>query len=186
MYNTRNLDALASALIDLVGCMNSPRQDDVLLREAGVSLDRALFPLLVRISASTSIGVAELAEQAGRDPSTVSRQIARLEELGLVSRQPGKKDLRIREARITGAGARTIHSITAARRRLLDQLLSDWTGEERESLPRLLRKLADEMKSKQKAVPVEEALTPATPPSKNSSTRARRKPSTPSPRGKRP
>lgn len=185
MYNTRNLDALASALIDLVGCMNSPRQDDVLLREAGVSLDRALFPLLVRIGASTSIGVAELAEQAGRDPSTVSRQIARLEELGLVGRQPGKKDLRIREARITSAGARTIHSITAARRRLLDQLLSDWTGEERETLPRLLRKLADEMKNRQRAEPVEEAPAQTAPASKSRATRVGQKPATSSPRGKR-
>jgi len=186
MYNTRNLDALASALIDLVGCMNSPRQDDVLLREAGVSLDRALFPLLVRISASTSIAVAELAEQAGRDASTVSRQIARLEELGLVSRQPGRKDLRIREARITGTGFHTIHSITTARRRLLDQLLSDWTREERESLPKLLRKLADEMKNRQKTEPAEEASIPTltTPASKSRTTRARRKPATPKPRGK--
>jgi len=141
--------------------------------------------LLVRISTSTSIGVAELAEQAGRDPSTVSRQIARLEELGLVGRQPGKKDLRIREARITSAGARTIQSITAARRRLLDQLLSDWTGEERESLPKLLRKLADEMKSRQRAETAEEAPTPTAPPSKSPAARVRRKPSTSPSRGKR-
>jgi len=155
MHNTRNLDALAAALIDLIGCMNSPRQDDVLLRKAGVSLDRALFPLLVRIGASISIGVAELAEQVGRDPSTVSRQIARLEELGLVARQPGQKDLRVREATITTAGSGTIRSITTARRQLLDQLLRHWTREEREALPRLLRKLADGMKQGQKIASAE-------------------------------
>ena len=185
MYNTRNLDALASALIDLVGCMNSPRQDDVLLREAGVSLDRALFPLLVRISVAASIGVAELAEQAGRDASTVSRQIARLEELGLVSRQPGRKDLRIREARITGAGFNTIHAITAARRRLLDQLLSNWTREERESLPKLLRKLADEMKGRQGTEPAEEAPTAPAPASKSRAARMRPKSTPPKLPGKR-
>ena len=149
MHNTRNLDEVAAGLIDLVGCMNSPRQDEVLLREAGISLDRALFPLLVRVSRSGSVGVAALAEQAGRDPSTVSRQIARLEELGLVSRQPDPKDLRVREARITRTGLQMIQSITAARRRLLGRLLADWPDGDRENLPRLLRKLADAMKEKQ-------------------------------------
>lgn len=153
MHNTCNLkelDELAAALIDLVGCMNSPRQDDILLRQAGVSLDRALFPLLVRIGRATSVGVAALAEQVGRDPSTVSRQISRLEQLGLVSRQPGAADLRIKEAKITRLGVRMIASITTARRSLLSQLLEDWTANEREQLPRLLRKLADAMKEGQK------------------------------------
>ena len=35
---------LVGALMDLVGRLNSPRQDEVLLKAAGVHLDRALFP----------------------------------------------------------------------------------------------------------------------------------------------
>jgi DNA-binding MarR family transcriptional regulator len=150
MHDTRNLDAIAGSLIELMGCMNSPRQDDVLLNEAGVSLDRALFPLLVRLSLTPSMGVAELAEQVGRDPSTVSRQIAKLEDLGLVKRQASKSDMRIREASITKSGSRTIDAITAARRRLLDQLLQDWSKDERDNLPKLLRKLAQAMKDRQR------------------------------------
>jgi len=186
MHNTRSLDALAAALIDLVGCINSPRQDDVLLRKAGVSLDRALFPLLVRIGVSTSIGVAELAEQVGRDPSTVSRQIAKLEELGLVSRQPGQTDLRVRESAITAAGSRTIKSITAARRLLLEQLLRNWTQEEREALPRLLRKFADAMKEGQRIASAEAGPDPASaaPGLAGSTNRGSRKTGAP-PRGRR-
>jgi hypothetical protein len=60
MHNTHNYDSLVLALIDLVGMLNSPRQDDILLKEAGVSLDRALFPLLVRIGAFVSLNVADL------------------------------------------------------------------------------------------------------------------------------
>lgn len=152
MRNTRNLDHLASTLVDLVGSMNSPRQDDILLREAGVSLDRALFPLLVRLSASPSLGGAALAEQVGRDPSTVSRQIARLEQLGLVKRQAGAKDMRVKEAVITKAGTRTIDALTQARRRLLAQLLEDWSGEDRVMLSTLLRKFSKAMRERQRAV----------------------------------
>ena len=149
MHDARNLDAIAAALIDLTGCLNSPRQDEVLLRVAGVSLDRALFPLLVRLSAAGSLGVAQLAEQVGRDPSTISRQLAKLAQLGLVARPTGRQDMRVRAATITRAGARTIAAITSARRSLLDELIRDWSAQERRLFPRLLQRLADEMKARQ-------------------------------------
>jgi DNA-binding MarR family transcriptional regulator len=145
VYRAHNSDLLAGALRDLVGLLNSPRQDDVLLREAGMAIDRALFPLLVRIGASGSLGVVELAEQVGRDHSTVSRQTAKLENLGLVARRPSKNDRRVREAVITDRGRRAVRAITAARRRLLGKLLADWSAEDRRALARLNRKLADAM-----------------------------------------
>lgn len=146
MYDTTNIDAVAAALLNLMGCMNSPRQDEVLLREAGVSLDRALFPLLVCLNRAPALGVGELAELVGRDSSTISRQIAKLEELGLVKRRPGKEDLRIKQATITRSGTRTIEAIIQARRRLLGQLLQNWSEEDRANLPRLMQKLADAMR----------------------------------------
>jgi DNA-binding MarR family transcriptional regulator len=148
MYDTRNIDAIASALLDLTGCLNSPRQDDVLLSEAGVSLDRALFPLLVRLSAASSMSVATLAEQVGRDPSTVSRQLAKLEQLGLARKPAARDDLRVREAAVTKAGLRTVAAISAARRKLLGEILQTWSPDERELFPILVQRLADTMKSR--------------------------------------
>ncbi|GLQ51436.1 MarR family winged helix-turn-helix transcriptional regulator [Dyella flava] len=148
MYDTRNLDAITSALIDLTGCLNSPRQDDALLQKAGVSLDRALFPLLVRLNAAESMSVAELADQAGRDPSTVSRQLAKLEQLGLVKRPLSREDMRVRAATITKAGSRVVTAITEARRKLLGELMQDWSADERRILPTLVQKLADAMKAR--------------------------------------
>jgi DNA-binding MarR family transcriptional regulator len=148
MYDARNIDAIASALIDLTGCLNSPRQDDYLLHEAGVSLDRALFPLLVRLSAARPMSVAQLAEHVGRDPSTVSRQLAKLEQLGLVKRPSMGEDMRMRAASITKAGSRTLAAITEARRRLLERLISDWSADERRVFPQLVQRLADAMKEK--------------------------------------
>ncbi len=151
MHDTHN-DALAAALTDLVGMLNSPRQDDILLREAGITIDRALFPLLVRIGAAGSIGVADLADQVGRDHSTISRQTAKLESLGLITRQPSPSDQRVREAAMTAEGRRVVRAITAARRRLLERLLAGWTAEEREAIARLNRKLADAMRAGRNAV----------------------------------
>jgi DNA-binding MarR family transcriptional regulator len=151
MYDARSADALAAALIDLTGCLNSQRQDEVLLREAGVALDRALFPLLVRLAAAGApLGVARLADQVGRDASTVSRQIAKLESLGLIRRSSARRDMRLREASITRAGARTVVALRAARRRLLGALLETWPESERQVFPRLVQRLADSMKELQR------------------------------------
>ena len=152
MYDTRNLDAIASALIELTGYLNSPRQDDVLLNEAGVSLDRALFPLLVRLSSAPGMAVAQLADRVGRDPSTVSRQLAKLEELRLIKRPLTNEDMRVREATITKAGLRAVTAITEARRKLLHQLVEDWSKEERDMFPKLVQKLAGAMKAKHEEI----------------------------------
>jgi DNA-binding MarR family transcriptional regulator len=149
VQNTHDVDAIAAALMDLVGLLNSPRRDDVLLAAAGVSLPRALFPLLVRIGASGAIGVTDLAEQVGRDHSTISRQVAALEKLGLVKRRANAEDSRINEAAITDKGKETVARITKTRRRLLGNLLSDWSAKERQDLARLNRKFADVLRSAQ-------------------------------------
>lgn len=150
MQTTHNVDAIAAALMDLIGLLNSPRRDDVLLEAAGVALPRALFPLLVRIGASGAIGVGLLAEQVGRDHSTISRQVAALEKLGLVKRRASAEDSRINEAAITAKGNDTVARITKARRKLLGGLLSDWSEKERHDLARLNQKLADAMKTARK------------------------------------
>lgn len=147
MHHTYNYDLLAQSLLDLVGMLNSPRQDDILLREAGLALDRALFPLLVRIGSCAALNVGVLAEQVGRDQSTVSRQTAKLADLGLIRRRASSTDRRAREAVITAEGRRLIQAITAARRRLLDRLLADWSAADVQALARLNRRLADAMKA---------------------------------------
>jgi DNA-binding MarR family transcriptional regulator len=150
MHDTHKYDVLAQALMDLIGILNSPRRDDVLLNEAGVVLDRALFPLLVRIGAADALNVGDLAEQVGRDQSTVSRQTAKLESIGLIRRRAGKADQRAREAVITAEGRRLVQAITKARKRLLDRLLADWSAADVQTLARLNRKLADAMKNGQR------------------------------------
>ena len=106
---------LHHALVDLVGLMNQPQRDSALLQAAGVALDRALFPLLVGIERKGPIGVVELAGLAGRDYTTVSRQVAKLESLGLIARSPAKADNRVREAKITSKGRKMTSLIHAAR-----------------------------------------------------------------------
>jgi DNA-binding MarR family transcriptional regulator len=143
VYNTRNLDRLGSALVDLIGFLNSPQRDDALLREAGVSLDRALFPLLVGLGRLGPLGVAELADRVGRDHSTVSRQLGKLEGLDLIERCDGGADRRRRAAQLTLGGGAVVQAIALARRRLLARALADWSEADRTALADLSRRFAD-------------------------------------------
>jgi DNA-binding MarR family transcriptional regulator len=136
---------LHGALVDLVGVLNRPQADMILLREAGLALDRALFPLLVVIERRGPIGVGELADRAGRDYTTVSRQVAKLESLGLVTRRTSPADRRVNEAVVTDRGRAMTDAIDAARERLAASILAAWSEQDLDDLTRLLRRFADDL-----------------------------------------
>lgn len=145
VQNTRieDIREIYGAVVDLVGIMNRPQRDARMIKEAGISLDRALFPLLVGIGRFGPIGVVELADRVGRDYTTVSRQVAKLDSLGLVKRKAAAGDQRVREAVITSRGREMTHEIDKARDRLLTTMLADWSPQDIATLALLLRQLAD-------------------------------------------
>src|SRR6202044_4254635 len=108
------------------GVLNQPQRDEVLVREAGISLDRALFPLLVLIERRGPIGVVELADRVGRDYTTVSRQVAKLESLGVVERRGDDADRRVRASVVTPRGKAMTDLIDAARARIRRSILGRW------------------------------------------------------------
>jgi DNA-binding MarR family transcriptional regulator len=140
-----NLDLrkLYHALFDLHAIMNRPQPGLVLMREAGISLDRALFMLLARIERRGPIGVVELAEVSGRDYTTVSRQVAKLERLGLASRRTGTVDRRMREVAVTPEGLAMTGEVDRVRENLLTAILATWSPGEMRELARLSRRLID-------------------------------------------
>ncbi|QBD81082.1 MarR family transcriptional regulator [Ktedonosporobacter rubrisoli] len=140
----KNIRQFYDALFDLIGLMNQPQRDSILLREAGVSLDRALFPLLVVIGLRGTVGIMELAGMVGRDHSTVSRQIATLGRLGLVTRLAGTSDRRERKVAATPEGLEIVKALDAARERLMQPILAQWDEQDWKTLVSLLRRFADD------------------------------------------
>jgi len=135
-------DELHAVLLQLNGYMNRPDLDQAFLAGAGVKLDRALFPLLTRIGLAHPISVVELANLVGRDHSVVSRQVAKLEGLGLVERRSAKDDQRVRRLEPSAAGWKMLDQFAVTRRKFVGKRLGDWTDEERRMLLDLLRRLA--------------------------------------------
>jgi DNA-binding MarR family transcriptional regulator len=136
---------LHGSLIDIVTLMNRPQRDEELVREAGIALDRALFPLLVGIERRGPIGIVDLAAGVGRDYTTVSRQVAKLESLGLAERRQNPTDRRVNEAVVTAKGKAMTDKIDAARERIALGVFANWEPAEIDDLVRLMRKFADAM-----------------------------------------
>lgn len=145
--------ALRGALLTLGGLMNRPQMDAALVKRAGISLDSALFPLLARIEVLGPIGVVDLADHAGRDYTTVSRQVAKLESLGLVSRRTAAHDSRVREAIVTPKGRSMTDALNAARERMGWEAFSQWDPQDFDDLVRLVCKLAEELERHAAAIP---------------------------------
>ncbi|MPQ69677.1 MarR family transcriptional regulator [Pseudomonas sp. MWU12-2323] len=143
--NTR-IRELHGALVEIVGVMNRPQRDEAMVREAGISLEGALFPLLVLVERLGPIGVVELADRVGRDYTTVSRQVAKLEGLALVDRQANANDRRVRETVITEKGKVMTDRIDEARERLGQAIFATWDDQDVDDLVRLMRRFADELK----------------------------------------
>lgn len=149
MQNTHinaKLRELHGALLEIVSVMNRPQRDEAMVRAAGISLDRALFPLLVLVERRGPIGVVELADRVGRDYTTVSRQVAKLETLGLVDRQESATDRRVREAVVTEKGKALTDRIDEARAKMGMAIFASWDAQDVEDLVRLMVKFSDAIK----------------------------------------
>lgn len=137
--------ALHMALISVASVMNRPEVDERMVHEAGIALDRVLFPLLVTIERFGPIGIVDLAGRLGRDYTTVSRQVAKLESQSLVKRQAGESDARVRAAAITSKGKVMTDALDAARERVARTLLADWSTSDVDTLVSLLQRFATDI-----------------------------------------
>jgi DNA-binding MarR family transcriptional regulator len=140
------LRQLHGAVLDIVAVMNRPQRDQFLIQEAGIALDRALFPLLISIQRFGPIGIVELADRLGRDYTTVSRQVSKLEQLGLVNRQGSPLDGRVSQTLITRKGKHMTGLVDAARDRIGRTVFASWEPTEIRELVRLMQKFADAIK----------------------------------------
>ncbi|QDK97044.1 MarR family transcriptional regulator [Acinetobacter tandoii] len=143
MQNTHILwtDRLHRSLISIADLVNRLDVDTHLLDASNIKLDRALFPLLTRIQMSSGINVAELANIIGRDHSTVSRQVVKLEQIGLIIRMNDPRDQRSLCLYLSDSGIEMLEKVNNVRRTLMEDHFSDWNEAERDYLIALLERM---------------------------------------------
>ncbi|GAA1358616.1 MarR family winged helix-turn-helix transcriptional regulator [Streptomyces beijiangensis] len=88
------------------------------------------YTLLAHIDDQQGCRATDLAGHYMLDKSTVSRQIAALEKLGLVERRPDPDDHRVQVLHPTDAGTETLAATQGSRRAAVRDRLADWSEED--------------------------------------------------------
>lgn len=141
------LGEIERALIALVRRATDPRGNRTINELAGADIERAGATMLARIEEHEPARLSELADAAGVDISTASRQVAKLVTLGFVERTPDPDDRRASSHRLSRSGRSLRRRLAQARRDWIDGLLVDLDEGERAVLAELLGRVADRMQS---------------------------------------
>jgi DNA-binding MarR family transcriptional regulator len=133
-------------LVDLlIASVRSPRQRERVLRAAGVSLSGAGLNGLALVRRQGSITVSDLANRLEIDPSTASRQIQRLERLGLVTRSSDAADGRIARLTTTAKGRKLLDRVREVSLNDFDVVLRSWSETDRTRFAQLLDRFREEL-----------------------------------------
>jgi DNA-binding MarR family transcriptional regulator len=105
-------------------------------------LDAASVFVLHNVHANQPLRVSELARCIGLDSSTVSRHVMHLEHGGYLARSGDPDDRRASRLGLTEKGRTLLDEAMATRAAIVDNAIAGWTVEDRETLTRLMTRLA--------------------------------------------
>jgi DNA-binding MarR family transcriptional regulator len=112
-----------------------------LSRQVHPDMEPAAYGLLAVIRREGPIRLTELAQNIGVGKPSVSRQIAFLESIGLVSKEADPLDGRAQSIRLTERGEEKMHQVQDARRQDFRERLGEWPVEELQTLAQYMAKL---------------------------------------------
>jgi DNA-binding MarR family transcriptional regulator len=112
-----------------------------LSRQVHPDMEPAAYGLLTVIRREGPIRLTELASCIGVGKPSVSRQIAFLESIGLVSKEADPLDGRAQTISLTPKGEEKMHQVQDARREVFRERLGEWPVEELQTLAAYMAKL---------------------------------------------
>ena len=104
-------------------------------------MDSSAYGLLVIVHRERTIRLTDLAAHLGVGKPSLSRQVAFLESIGLLERQPDPQDGRAQIITLTPRGLEQVSSVQQARTQAFRDRVRDWPEPEVSELARLLGKL---------------------------------------------
>jgi DNA-binding MarR family transcriptional regulator len=112
-----------------------------LSRQVDPDMEPAAYGLLAVIRREAPIRLTDLAQNIGVGKPSISRQIAFLESIGLVSKEADPLDGRAQAIRLTAKGEDKMHQVQDARRQDFRERLGEWPVEELQTLGEYMAKL---------------------------------------------
>jgi DNA-binding MarR family transcriptional regulator len=104
-------------------------------------MEPAAYGILTLLQREGSLRATDIAQSIGVGKPSVSRQLAGLERLGLVSRQLDPDDARSQRVVLTPSGEQQLAVAQAGRRVAFTALMRSWRPEDVESLGSLIARL---------------------------------------------
>lgn len=112
-----------------------------LSRQVHPEMEPAAYGLLSVLRTEGPIRLTELASRIGVGKPSVSRQVAFLEGLGLVSKAADPLDGRAQAISLTAKGEEKMHLVQDARREVFRERLAEWPAGELEAFAGYMEKL---------------------------------------------
>jgi len=101
-------------------------------------VERAAYGILAWLHDTGPLRPGALAAHFHLDASTISRQVASLEQAGLIAREPDAEDRRACRVRLTEHGQKVLTTTRAERRGVVRELLQSWSREDLANFASLL------------------------------------------------
>ena len=136
---------LQSAMAGIVWLLGRAESRSAILGDGGAQLSPVDENLLRTILAKGPVRVTDLALCQGVDKSTVTPQVRRLEQRGLVKRGDDPADRRAALLTVTARGRRTCERMDAAAVAFISKALEEWPDRDRSTLATLFSRLADDL-----------------------------------------
>lgn len=108
------------------------------------SLDEATYPVLSALGRYGALSAAALGAEIGLDRSVVSRHATRLEDGGLLRREPDPRDARASLLVLTEPGEQAVAELRRRLATLLDDYLRDWPADQADAFAHALGRFARE------------------------------------------
>ncbi len=106
-------------------------------------LEPGTYPLLSYLHRNPGARLSEIADVQCVGKGTMSRQLARLEGLGLIARDPDPEDSRGVLFHLPPESAERVTRVKVAQAQLLREATADWPEEDVRTFSRLLERLSD-------------------------------------------
>jgi len=103
-----------------------------------MNLERSAYGIMCKLADEGPQRLGALATTFGLDPSTITRQVQALEEVGLASRRTDPSDRRASILDLSPTGREVLDQTRSHRRQRLQQALSDWPDADLKDFARLL------------------------------------------------
>lgn len=142
MANSQNYqESLIASLTRIIGEWTAPDFLTAVVAREGVDLDPAAITMITQLSTGGAMRPSELAAKMVTGASNVSKVIARLTASEMATRIPDPADARASLIALTADGQRVANAFVRAGDGLVEDLLHDWSTDERTELVRMLSKL---------------------------------------------